>query len=112
MRLRLLIALLALAPAAASAAETGTVTLVYLDGAGAPPSFQMKFEERLRASLEERGQTVAPDPALFGGNAPAGADTKLAAAKRDLDRGIAAYRQLSLDASSAALQSAETQAVE
>ena len=117
MRLRLLLLLLALAPTAASAAETGTVALVYLDGAGAPPSFQQKVEERLRASLEERGQTVVPDPTLFAAGGPqgaggGGAEAKLAGAKRDLDRGIAAYRQLSLDASTTALQAAESQALE
>ncbi len=95
MRALLLIALLAPAPAFAQTA------LVYLDSGGAPAQWERAAEEGIRAALNERGISLVPEPTP----APS-IDAKIAAAKKDLDRGIAAYRELSLDAAVSALTAA------
>jgi hypothetical protein len=92
--------------AGAEPASSGpTTTLVYLDGSGAPAAFASKIEERLRATLADHGIAIADTPQ------PAAPEAKLAAAKKDLDKGIAAYRALSINDAVAALQAAETEAL-
>src|SRR2546427_341822 len=82
----------------------GPPARVYLDGSSAPTSLQVRVEERPRAVLGEGGVAIASDPLA---PSPVSSEPRLAAARRDLDRAVTAYRQLSFDAASAAFAAAE-----
>jgi len=88
------------------AAQPPTLT-VYLDLGKAPPALEQRVDERLRAALEGKGVPLVADP----GRAPiGGSGDPLADAKRELERGVKAYRELDLDTAIAALRAAEEKA--
>lgn len=81
--------------------------VVYLDMGKAPPALEQRVDERLRAALEEKGVPLVADP----GRVPiGGSGDPLADARRELDRGVKAYRELDLDTAIAALRAAEEKA--
>ena len=80
---------------------------VYLDLGKAPPALEQRVDERLRAALEDKGVPLVADP----GQAPlGGSGDPLADAKRELDLGEKAYRELDLDTAIAALRAADDKA--
>lgn len=81
---------------------------VYLDMGKAPVPLAQRVEERIRAALEEHGVPIVADP-----GEPSGADgDPLSEAKRELDRGTKAYRELDLDVAATALRAAEERAAQ
>lgn len=81
---------------------------VYLDLGKAPASLEHRVEERLRAALEEHGVPIVADP----GETPFAGGDALSEAKRELDRGTKAYRELDLGVAAAALRAAEERATQ
>ena len=79
---------------------------VYLDLGKAPPALEQRINDRIRASLQEQGVPIAPDPSspLIGGADP------IADAKRELETGVKAYAKLDLDTALPALRAAEQRA--
>lgn len=79
---------------------------VYLDQGKAPSALEQRVEERLRAALEARGVPVLASPAAAVADGPDG----LQEAKRELERGVKAYRELELETAVSALRAAEEKA--
>lgn len=81
--------------------------VVYLDSGGAPAQWERAAEDSIRKALVERGVTLLPEPVA----AASAGDAKIATAKKDLERGIAAYRALALDGAVNALNAAQAGAL-
>ena len=99
--------MLPLAAMLVAAAPPAQPTLpVYLGLGGAPPALHQRVEERLTAILVDRGVPLVRPPA----DAASTVEARVAEAKRELERGVAAYRKLDLDIAIAALGAAEEKA--
>lgn len=92
---------------AANGAAAPPTLPIYIGGGGAPPALAQRVDERLRSILGERVSVVSEPQAPPAGTTP---ETRLAEARRDLERGVKAYQMLALDEAVPALQSAETRA--
>ena len=86
--------------------HAATVLPVYLDGANAPAPLVSRVDDRLHAILSERSIAIATIP-----DAPTAPEARIASAKKELEKGIAAYRALQLDTALPALTAAEKDAL-
>lgn len=92
--------------AAPALGATPSVLPFYLEGSNAPAPLVSRVDERLRAAFAERGIPVASEPAPA-----APSDARVAAARKDLEKGLAAYRALQLETAIPSLREAEAGAL-